>query len=322
MVVVLTGGIALSSGEERRLNPDFERGFTLTGYTPDSYANASEALMAIRDLGAEWVTIVPTWYQEKAYFHGVRPEGALTPTDQSVEDVIEEARGMGLNVTLKPHIDVLDGTYRGDIKPDNLDEWFKSYEGMLSLYADIAERAGAEQFVVGTELDGVSRETDRWRGLIAFVRGRFKGQLTYASNWDDIGNVKFWDALDVIGVDAYFPLDAEPKLAEVVEAWDKPVKQLEKLHKRYDKEVLLTEIGYPNTTSAIRRPYEVRGAPDPEQQKLAVEAALTVWAEPDWVAGMSWWDWSDDPSQTVPSDTGYALNERPAKDVIREWYSD
>lgn len=321
---VLVGGMALSFGEERRLRPDFERGITLTGYHRDAYSNdeASDSLRTARDLGAEWVTIVPAWYQGEAFFHGVGPDGVRTPTDQSVEEIIKEARELGMKVTMKPHVNVLDGTYRGEIKPDNIDEWFKSYEGMLSLYADIAERAGAQQFVVGTELEGVSRETDRWRKLIEMVRGRFKGKLTYAANWDEVANVKFWDALDVIGVDAYYELDTKPDVGDLVKAWEKPVKQLERLHRRYGKDVLLTEIGYPNAESALKTPYEPKGQPDPELQKIAVEAALTVWAEFEWAKGMSWWEWSSEPSTLEPDDKGYALNDRPAAGVIREWYSD
>jgi hypothetical protein len=324
VVAVLVGGIALSFGEERRLRPDFERGITLTGYHRDAYANeeASDALQAARDLGAEWVTIVPAWFQGKAFFHGVGPDPVQTPTDQSIEDIINQAHELGMKVTLKPHVNVLDGTYRGDIKPDNLDEWFRSYEGMISVYADIAKRTGAEQFVVGTELDGVSRETDRWRRVIELVRDRYDGTLTYAANWDDVRNVKFWDALDAIGVDAYYPLGDDPDLGDVIKAWEKPVKQLERLHERYDKDVLLTEIGYPNADSAIETPYEPSGSPNPERQKTAVEAALTVWAEPEWAKGMSWWEWTSEPSKIKLGDRGYVLNEQPAKDVIREWYSD
>lgn len=320
VAIVLAGGIALSFGEERRLGPDFERGITLTAYGAEAYASdaAYNAMREARDLGAEWVTIVPARFQEKKNFNGPRVDPQKTQSDSSVETVIGRAHDLGMKVTLKPHVDLDDGSSRTEIRPDSLDEWFKSYEGMLSLYADIAERTGAEQLVVGTELKALSGETDRWRGLIDMVRGRYRGKLTYAANWDEFDRVRFWDALDAIGVDAYFPLDADDSLGDAVKAWDKWIEKVDRVRRRYDKDVLLTEIGYPDTKSALAKPYDASGPRDAERQKIGVEAALTVWTEPDWAAGMSWWQWASDLSVREP----YALNEQPAAEVIREWYSD
>ena len=320
VAIVLVGGIALSFGEERRLRPEFERGITLTAYGAEAYATdeAYNAMREARDLGAEWVTIVPARFQEKKHFNGPRVDPEKTQSDSSVETVIGRAHDLGMKVTLKPHVDLDDGSSRTELLPQNLDEWFKSYEGMLSLYADIAERTGTEQLVVGTELKAISGETERWRGLIEMARDRYGGKLTYAANWDEFERVRFWDALDVIGIDAYFPLESGDSLGDAVKAWDKWIKKIDRVRKRYDKDVLLTEIGYPDTRSALSKPYDAAGPRAPGPQKTGVEAAMTVWTEPEWAVGMSWWQWASDLSVHEP----YALNEQPAADVIREWYSD
>lgn len=335
--LVLAGGLALWTGEDPRLRDGFERGVTLTGFHRDAYAGreAADAVRAARDLGASSVTIVPTWYQGKRHYHGVGPDEQRTPTDESVEQIIRHARDLGLEVTLKPHVDVLDGSYRGEIVPDDLDAWFESYTGMLARYSDLAERAGASQFVVGTELERLSVHTERWRKLVDGVRARFNGRLTYAANWTEVAKIRFWDALDRIGVDAYYPLSndgEERSVSDLIQAWsdfEPPrerrrdyVSELERLHGRYDKPLLLTEIGYPSAASAARTPYEVGGKPDPELQRRLVEAALAVWAEPDWVAGISWWHWTSEPSKLVERDRSHALNGKPAAARIREWYSD
>lgn len=326
MVVVAAGGVALALGQERRLPSGFERSISFTAYNRDDYATdeAERALGETVDLGAESVTLTPAWFQASLHSHRIAPDPSRTPSAESVAQIIERARDLRLEVTLKPHLDSREGTYRGDIRPDDVDAWFASYGRMLRFYADLAEREGVRRLVVGTELAGVSGHTRRWRRLIAQARKRFSGRLTYAANYDEVGRVEFWDALDAIGVDAYFPLTGapDPAVADLVDAWEGPLRELERLHRRWDRPVLLTEVGYPSATSAARTPYAASGAQDLDLQERAVEAALTVVAERQWVAGTSWWEWRSRPSHVPEDDTGFALNGKPAAGVIEEWYSD
>jgi Glycoside Hydrolase Family 113 len=326
MVVVAAGGIALAVGLERRLPSQFQRGVSLTGYGRTEYAHpdATRALRAAVDLGAEWVAITPAWYQPTATSHRIRPRPDRTPSARSLEGIIEQARDAHMRVMLKPHLNLRKGTYRGEIEPRDLPRWFAAYERMLLFYADMAQRTGVRQLAVGTELEGVSGHTRRWRRLIARVRGRFDGKLTYAANYDEVTRVEFWDALDLVGVDAYFPLsnDVDATVSDLIEAWKDPVARLERLHERWGRDVLLTELGYPSAESALRTPFEARGEPDTALQERAAEAALAAWAERPWVAGMYWWEWSTSPSEVGDDDRSFALNGKPAADVIEEWYSD
>ena len=61
--------------------------------------------------------------------------------------------------------------------------------------------------------------------IVDAVRQVYKGRITYAANWDKVGEVGFWDALDVIGVHAYFPLaDGDNPDAETLRrGWDAPL---------------------------------------------------------------------------------------------------
>ena len=45
-----------------------------------------------------------------------------------------------------------------------------------------------------------------WNELILKIKKLYKGKLTYAANWDEYKRIHFWNVLDYIGVDAYFPL--------------------------------------------------------------------------------------------------------------------
>lgn len=326
MALVFAGGLALALGQERRLPDDFQRGVSFTGYTAYDYAtdDAYENLRDAADHGAERVTVTSAWYQATPRSSSMGPDKWRTTAPESIREVIQKARGLGLNVTVKPHLNSLDGTYRGEIAPRHADRWFRSYSRMMRRYARLAERTGADQFVVGTELEGVSGHERRWRRLIADIRRRFSGKLTYAANYDEVFRIKFWDALDFIGVDAYFPLAerGEPGVAELVEAWEDPLRKLERLHKRWNKKLLLTEIGYPSAESALRTPYEAKGAQDLDLQKDAVEAAFTAIAERPWVVGAAWWEWWSRASKLEKDDNEFAVNGKPAAGVIREWYSE
>ena len=325
-VVAAGGAVLLAERDDRRLPPDFRRAVSLTGYSAHEYGN-QDAARALRDaaaLGAEWVTITPAWYQSAPAAHDIRPHGRRTPSSVGIETSIRRARRLGMEVTLKPHLNMRDGTYRGEIEPRDVVAWFTEYRRLLRVYADMAERTGARELVVGTELEGVSRHSRRWRSLIRDARKRFGGRLTYAANYDEVFRIDFWDELDAIGVDAYFPLSKrpQPSVDDLVEAWQKPLARLERLHRRWDRDVLLTEVGYPSAESAVSTPYESGGRQDLDLQRRAVEAALTAFAERPWIAGTTWWEWWTQQSQLEDDDTGFALNGKPAADVIEEWYSE
>ena len=158
-------------------------------------------------------------------------------------------------MVLKPHVDVLDGSFRGDIQPSDRAAWFSSYGRFIGHYADIAAGSEASVFSVGTELKSLSGETEAWNAVIESVRSRFGGELTYAANWDEVFQVQFWDRLDLIGVDAYFPLSQEgevPTAESLASAWQPNVDGLESLSEQWGMPVLLTEIGYPSQKGVDR----------------------------------------------------------------------
>jgi hypothetical protein len=102
-----------------------------------------------------------------------------------------------------------------------------------------------------------------WRELIGQVRRIYTGDVTYAANFDQYQDVTFWDALDVIGVNAYFPLrrpDASTEPAhlekELTAGWRNVLRELQSFRATNDlrdRPFLFTEIGYTyrkNTTLA------------------------------------------------------------------------
>jgi hypothetical protein len=147
----------------------------------------------------------------------------------------------------------------------------------------------------------------------------------YASNHGgEEARITWWDALDFIGVDAYYPLTAkdDPTLTELKAAWKRPLAILEGLHERYKKPIILTEIGYRSVDGANRRPWEW-GTPagvDLGEQADCYQAALeSLWEQP-WLAGTYWWNWGTDPEQGGPDDIDYTPHDKPAEWVLKGFY--
>lgn len=278
-------------------------GLNLTAYSADGYAQpeVERAMSTMADLGSTAVTLVPTWYMRSSSANRIAPDKNKTPTDDSLIQAIEWARDNGLKVVIKPHVDVIDETYRGDIQPANRRQWFRSYDQFIDHYASLATSESAELFVVGTELKSMSAETDPWRTAIQTIRDRYFGPITYAANWDEVDQVQFWDDLDAIGVDAYYPLssesDSNPTLASLVSAWKKVASQLQAKSEQWDRPVILTEVGYPSQVGATAKPYEVTGTPaDQKIQARAYHATFNALNGAGWLKGISWWSWRADPS--------------------------
>ena len=66
--------------------------------------------------------------------------------------------------------------------------------------------ADVDAFSVGSELNSMESEVERWYRIIDRARERFDGTLTYTANWDRYHVVTLWPLLDFISVSAYFEL--------------------------------------------------------------------------------------------------------------------
>jgi len=301
----------------------FLTGFNLTAYTTGGYASPEvEAdLDRLVALGSNTVVLVPTWYMERADSNRIEPDDSKTPDDAGLSQVIASARAAGLKVMLKPHVDVLDGTFRGDIQPSDPEAWFRSFGSFVGRYADIAASGGAELFAVGTELKSLSTDTEAWNSLIDAVRKRFPGEITYAANWDEVWQVQFWDRLDMIGVDAYFPLSQEgerPTPESLASAWQPNVDGLAALSDQWGLPVLVSEIGYPSQVGSTAHPWEVRNGDPPDQQlqAMAYEAAFDAFSDKPWLRGILWWSWRADPKAAEQLELEYTPEGKPAEAVF------
>lgn len=258
-----------------------------------------QTMRHLRKMGVNWVTIHP--------YASIRSDGTVGSSNIQglyrdpvwLTRPIREAHALGLKIMIKPHIAYW-GTpfsWRQKITFKTERQWkrfFSTYERWITMVAELS--ANADAFVVGTELGGTDHRQSDWRRIIAAVRSLFNGPLTYAANWDRFEEVGFWDAVDVIGIQSYFPLVKAaglPTQQELDHAWTNLVHRLEQFGMRHNRNVLLTELGYNRSEFAAMRPWDYRqgGQHAEEIQRRCLDAALRAIEQTDLVSGGFLWKW-------------------------------
>jgi hypothetical protein len=323
----LPGGVETTSVPQIVAGPlpsGWQRGANLTAYSAAGYGTPAglAELERLRMLGVDHVALVPLWYMDTGESVTIAPDPGLSSSDAALLEAASEAKRLGLEVAIAPHVDVRDGTFRGGIQPADPRAWFASYRAFLDHYASLATEAGADELVTGTELTSTSTDEAAWRRLIAGARSRFDGTLTYAANWvDEAEQIRFWDALDEIGINAYMPLgepEPLPAVDQLVADWQPYVQRISALHDGWGKPIVFTELGYQSregTAAAGGTP--ATGATSEAAQATAYEAAYRAWQGPSWFRGIWWWDWSVDGGD--PDGAGFSPEGKLAEDVVASW---
>ena len=286
-----------------------------------------EALQQLSDLGVEWVAIHP--------YAGVSDGGSLRihPTKKTtfLASAVDFAREANIQIFWKPHLAYWGSfSWRGAITYDSEEAWalfFKDYRRFILDQAQFAETHRVQLFAVGVELDlTVSHETE-WRQLIADVRNVYSGQLTYAANWDAVDKVPFWDALDLIGVQAYFPLAESQSQATpqtISKNWKRHLATLRTLSNQHDgKRVLFTEIGYSRSPLAAQKPWRSGMDTSAEvltQRKTLLNVALGQIEGDPMIAGMFWWKWM--PGRAQGHDADFSMKDPEAREALLRYWGD
>ncbi len=248
-------------------------------------------------------------------------------SDLGITKTTELAKKSGIKTLLKPHIWVGKG-WPGDIamKSDSAwQTWFSNYEKFIVHYAELAEKNKIEIFCVGTELHKTIHKEKEWRAIIAKIKSVYKGKLTYAANFHkEYEQIKFWDALDYIGVQAYFSLtqNENHSLEELQKGWDQPIVGIERVQKKYNKPVLFTEIGYRSDRKAGIEPWtwpeeNTNTQISDEAQANCYRAFFkTAWGKP-WLEGVYFWKWYPYGPRRM-GDIDFTPQGKPAEKVMAE----
>jgi hypothetical protein len=272
-------------------------------------------------------------------------------TDAEIRRAIQLARDNKLKVILKPVVNVYDGTWRAWIKFDDLpgvknmtkwDMWWSDFRAFLLHYAKIAEETKCEMFCLGCEMESTEEFEIRWRSLITEIRQIYGGTITYNLNHGRETSVNWLDAVDVIGISAYYPVGTDDVLIALkddlskipvsdtsVEAqkqrWLPIRKDLEKTSKKFNRPIFFIELGLCSAKGCAAAPWTHE---DPnmiydanEQARFYQGAFETFWNEP-WFIGFSWWEWSSTlyKAEDAKTNIGFGIYGKEAEDILRQWY--
>lgn len=259
-----------------------------------------ETMEDLATIGVNWITIHP--YASIGLDGSVRLYRMRNDSDKRyITRPIEEAQRLGLKMMMKPHLSYWGRfSWRGAIEFDTDEKWrrfFAEYEAWIVDMARLSK--GADAFVVGCELEKTTKYEKEWRKIIAAVREVYDGPLTYAANWNNYQSVKFWDALDVVGIQAYFPLipsghgEVEPTTERLHAGWRRIMAELRAFKKQTGKDIVFTELGYNESSMAPFAPwkYETGGENAADIQKRCTEVALAAIANEPIVVGAFLWKW-------------------------------
>jgi hypothetical protein len=331
-----SGSVAVTVKAAQKSNFTYG-GITHTSWSQGEYSSAAGKTSqdALAASGSNWAGVLVTWYQANATANTIASSSG-TPTDSDVVAAITELHNQGLKVMLKPHVDSLDGSWRGTFQPTDVNAWFASFTSFITYYAIMAQSNGVEMLCFGTEYADLSGSANqaKWDTVIAAIRNVYTGKLAYAANatysTDEFTSVSFWDKVDVIGLDAYFPLTnhADPTLAELVATWsnnkngENILADVTNFKSAYPTTPLIfTEIGYRSVAGTNETPwdYSFTGAVDGIEQQNCYEAMYEVWSQhPTVMTGNFWWDWEVTPT-VLSTDTNYPAWNKPAETILHGW---
>jgi hypothetical protein len=301
------------------------------------YASASydRALAEARAMGATYVALTP--FGRVADLHGgdidLTFEAPFAENRAAILRAIRMAHARGLAVMLVPHLWVETEEWRALIDPGTDDGWARwaaSYARFATTWARVAEEGGAEIFSAGVELRSwvTTPRAPSFEALLHELRKVYHGILTYSGNWDDVDQTVVLGDLDVIGINAFFPLADKNGAIEATlrEGGAKVREKVHALAEAWGRPVLFTEIGYTTRPDPAIEPWQwpdkMHVTVDQEAQATAYRALLSpLLDEPD-IAGFFVWRVYADPddvSQEAP--WGFSPRGKLAELVMRDAFA-
>ncbi len=293
------------------------------------------ALREARAMGATWVALTPfgrVW-DLKGSGVDLTFEAPVADNRQDVLLAIAHAHGLGLKVMLVPHLWVETGGWRALIDPGDeaaWQRWTQSYGRFLLYWTAVASEAGVEMLSLGVELRSwvTGRHAFRFAELADKVRAQYPGLLTYSANWDDLEHTAILGQLDVLGVNAFYPLaDKEnASFARLLEGGQRVADGLEKLARAWRTPILLTEMGYTTRRDPAVRTWEwpdhmTNVMIDQADQANAYRALLAPLVDKPWCAGFfAWRTYADPEDVSQEAEWGFSPRGKLAELVLRDTF--
>ena len=325
------------------------RGVTIgpieNAYHPNrGYGSAAyeRTLDETKRMGATWIAVTAFGRVHDLSGRGVDPtfEQPFEQNRAAITKAIGQAHARGLRVMLVPHLWVESSQWRAEIDPKTeagWDTWTKSYGAWVKGWAEVAETTHAEIFSAGVELRSwvTTPHARSFSTLIHEIRGAYKGQITYSANWDDVDSTLVLPDLDIIGINAFYPLAEKDgaRFETLLEGGERVRQKVRALADVWNKPVLFTEIGYTTRPDPAIRPWEwpdemKHPKVDETAQADAYRALLApLLDEPRFMGFFVWRVYADPDDVSQEAEWGFSPRGKKAELVVRDafaasWASD
>lgn len=288
-----------------------QKGLAILWEASSTPQQAQQAIAEARYLGANSLSLSFLIYT--AGLRGNRVyTGAYTPSQASLRQVITAAKAAHLRVALRPIIDEANiprPQWRGTIRPTNPNAWFKSYGNVIAPFASLARATCADEFAVGVELNSMNKYTSQWARVAKRVRAAgFRGNLTYAANWDQPVTFGFSARP---GVDFYPKFNYGPNVS-VAKLTNGMVGAINRFPAKVRRNLVIQEVGFPHSGGKFANPsyWYSQNNNTSKQQATWFAAACNATKR---VHGQGIYFWGFGPS-------GFDFQGRPAEKAARNCF--
>jgi len=330
------------------------------------YAAHMDEPVRMKSAGVNWCVLKIHPMQEEFCSRKIFFDPVFTVGEQETAEMVAKLHEQGIRVMLQPCVMALDSTAMANSfgfpsetdcqlegrHPKYWRAWFDSMRECLEAVADFSERNGVEALIIGCEYNRTSHRAADWREILAAVRRRYSGPVSYenglAVESDGPGWGEWLADLDFLCFSYYPPVRPMPPEDFVsAEQWnalpDVPREEMVQTLsgqalKRLDQIVklsrglplVLTEVGMTSLHGWCRRPWDgmwphekgVRR--DYREQANYLGAVFETFASRPYCAGFCVWKWDESQPRWMRDpdpmkDGGFQIMGKPAGEVFRTW---
>lgn len=287
-------------------------------------------------MGSTWVALTPFGRVGDLAGRGVDLtfEKPFPENREDVRRAVRMAHARGPQVMLVPHLWVESYEWRALIDPKTdagWDAWAKSYGAFVKAWAEVAESERVDLLSAGVELRSwvTTPRAPSFVALLRELRRIYTGPITYSANWDDVEDTVVLGELDLVGVNAFYPLaDQEGStFPTLLEGGKRVQERVKRLAETWQRPVLFTEIGYTTRPDPAIKPWEW---PD-KMEKVKVDEVAQADAyralvsplldEPRFAGLFVWRVYADPDDVSQEAEWGFSPRGKLAELVVRDAFA-
>lgn len=287
-------------------------------------------------MGATWVALTPFGRVGDLAGRGVDLtfEKPFRENREDVRRAVRMAHARGLQVMLVPHLWVESYEWRALIDPKTdagWDAWAKSYGAFVKAWAEVAEAEHVDLLSAGVELRSwvTTPRAPSFVGFLRELRRIYTGPITYSANWDDVEDTVVLGELDLVGVNAFYPLAEKDgsTFPTLLEGGVRVRERVKRLAETWQKPVLFTEIGYTTRPDPAIKPWEwpdkmEKVKVDERAQADAYRALVSpLLDEPRFAGFFVWRVYADPDDVSQEAEWGFSPRGKLAELVVRDAFA-